>query len=91
VVNSANAINASYDKLSFVFLRDIAPVAGIFRTPLIMVVNPAVPAKTVPRVHRLRQGQSGQNQHGVARQRKFPSCAARISKERAMSLRGAQQ
>jgi tripartite-type tricarboxylate transporter receptor subunit TctC len=49
VVNSANAINATfYDKLSFVFLRDIAPVAGIFRTPLIMVVNPAVPAKTVP-------------------------------------------
>jgi tripartite-type tricarboxylate transporter receptor subunit TctC len=49
LANLANAINATlYDKLSFVFLRDIAPVAGIFRVPLIMVVNPTVPAKTVP-------------------------------------------
>jgi tripartite-type tricarboxylate transporter receptor subunit TctC len=37
-----------YDKLNFVFLRDIAPVAGIIRLPLVMVVNPSVPAKTVP-------------------------------------------
>src|SRR5262245_31329084 len=37
-----------YDKLSFNFIRDIAPVAGIIRVPLVMVVNPSVPAKTVP-------------------------------------------
>jgi tripartite-type tricarboxylate transporter receptor subunit TctC len=44
-----NAINATlYEKLNFDFIRDIAPVACIIRTPLIMVVNPAVPAKTVP-------------------------------------------
>jgi len=49
MVSSANAINATlYDKLSFVFLRDIAPVAGIIRLPLVMVINPSVPAKTVP-------------------------------------------
>lgn len=43
-----NAINASlYKKLPFDFLRDIAPVAGIARTPNIMEVNPSVPAKTV--------------------------------------------
>src|SRR5215510_2787113 len=43
-----NTINATlYDKLNFNFIRDIAPVACIIRTPLIMVVNPAVPAKTV--------------------------------------------
>ena len=46
---SANAINATlYDKLNFDFIRDIAPVAGIMRVPHVMVVNPSVPAKTVP-------------------------------------------
>ena len=45
----ANAINATlYDKLNFNFIRDIAPVAGIIRVPNVMVVNPSVPAKTVP-------------------------------------------
>jgi len=49
LVVSANTINATlYDKLSFVFLRDIAPVAGIFRVPQVMEVNPSIPAKTVP-------------------------------------------
>src|SRR2546430_5371768 len=49
LVTAANAINATlYDKLSFVFLRDIAPVAGIFRVPQVMEVNPSIPAKTVP-------------------------------------------
>src|SRR5262245_56422973 len=44
-----NAINATlYDKLNFNFIRDIAPVAGITRQPIVMVVNPSVPAKTVP-------------------------------------------
>jgi tripartite-type tricarboxylate transporter receptor subunit TctC len=49
LVNSTNTINATlYDKLSFVFLRDIAPVAGVFRNSFVMVVNPSVPASTVP-------------------------------------------
>jgi tripartite-type tricarboxylate transporter receptor subunit TctC len=44
-----NAINATlYDKLNFVFLRDIAPVAGVLRGPYVIVVNPSVPAKSVP-------------------------------------------
>ena len=48
LVNPANAINATlYPKLSFNFIRDIAPVAGIMRVPNVMEVNPAVPAKTV--------------------------------------------
>jgi tripartite-type tricarboxylate transporter receptor subunit TctC len=43
------AINTNlYDNLNFVFLRDIAPIASIVRSPLIMVVHPAIPAKTVP-------------------------------------------
>ena len=46
---SANAINATlYDNLNFNFIRDIAPVASIVRGPFVMVVNPSVPAKTVP-------------------------------------------
>ncbi len=48
-VASPNAINASlYDNLSFNFIRDIAPVAGIMRYPYVMVVNSSFPAKTVP-------------------------------------------
>ena len=65
LVNPANAINASlYPKLSFNFLRDMVPVAGIIRVPNVMEVNPGVPAKTVARVHRLRQGQPEQDQLG---------------------------
>jgi tripartite-type tricarboxylate transporter receptor subunit TctC len=37
-----------YDKLSFNFMSDIAPVASIIRFPNVMVVNPSVPAKTLP-------------------------------------------
>jgi tripartite-type tricarboxylate transporter receptor subunit TctC len=49
LVTVANAFNATlYDKLNFNFIRDIAPVAGIMRVPNVMVVNPSVPAKTIP-------------------------------------------
>jgi tripartite-type tricarboxylate transporter receptor subunit TctC len=49
LVNAQNTINSAlYDKLSFNFLRDIAPVAGIDRVPLVMEVNPSFPAKTLP-------------------------------------------
>jgi tripartite-type tricarboxylate transporter receptor subunit TctC len=45
----ANAINATlYDKLNFNFIRDIAPVARIAYTPLVVVVHPSVPVRTVP-------------------------------------------
>lgn len=48
LVNPANGINASlYAKLSFNFIRDIAPVAGIARVPNVMIVPPDFPAKTV--------------------------------------------
>jgi tripartite-type tricarboxylate transporter receptor subunit TctC len=49
VAGLSNAANESlYEKLNFNFIRDIAPVAGIIRTPLIMEVNPSFPARTVP-------------------------------------------
>jgi len=48
-VTQTNAINASlYDALNFDFIRDIQPVAGILRVAAVMMVNPAVPANTVP-------------------------------------------
>jgi tripartite-type tricarboxylate transporter receptor subunit TctC len=49
IAASPNAINATlYDNLNFNFIRDIAAVAGVERMPLVMAVNPALPAKTVP-------------------------------------------
>jgi tripartite-type tricarboxylate transporter receptor subunit TctC len=49
LAGSPAAINATlYDKLNFNFTADIAPVAAIERMPLVMVVNPSLPAKTVP-------------------------------------------
>jgi tripartite-type tricarboxylate transporter receptor subunit TctC len=49
LVSTVAAINTTlYERLSFDFIRDIAPVAGILRVPSVMDVNPSVPAKTVP-------------------------------------------
>jgi tripartite-type tricarboxylate transporter receptor subunit TctC len=49
LAGTSNAINATlYDKLSYNFIRDIAPIAPIVRFPYIMMVNPSVPAKTLP-------------------------------------------
>ena len=49
VIGANNAINATlYDNLNFNLFRDIVPVAGIYRVPQVMEVNPAFPAKTVP-------------------------------------------
>src|SRR5215831_8486864 len=48
-VGSNNMINATlYEKLNFDFIRDIAPVASVYRVPQVMEVNPSFPAKTVP-------------------------------------------
>ncbi len=48
-VTQTNAINATlYDTLGFDFIRDIEPVASILRVPAVVMVNPSVPAKTVP-------------------------------------------
>jgi tripartite-type tricarboxylate transporter receptor subunit TctC len=49
LVGASAAINATlYRNLGFNFIRDIAPVASVFRVPLVMEVNPAFAAKTVP-------------------------------------------
>jgi tripartite-type tricarboxylate transporter receptor subunit TctC len=49
LVDATPTISATlYDKLSFDFVRDIAPVAGVARQPQMMLIHPSVPAKTVP-------------------------------------------
>jgi len=46
---TTNAINVTlYDKFDFDFLHDIAPIAGVFRLPMVLLVNPSFPAATVP-------------------------------------------
>jgi tripartite-type tricarboxylate transporter receptor subunit TctC len=48
-VATTNAINATlYESLNYDLIRDIAPVAGTILTPIVMVVSPSVPVKTVP-------------------------------------------
>ena len=49
LVDGTASINATlYEKLNYNFIRDIATVAGVVRLPNLMMVNPSVPAKTVP-------------------------------------------
>ena len=49
LVSPPNAIGATlHDKLNYNFIRDIAPVAGISREPQVVLVNPSVPARTIP-------------------------------------------
>ena len=48
-VTQTNAINGTlYKNLKFNFMQDIAPVAGVITVPTVMMVNPGVPAKTLP-------------------------------------------
>jgi tripartite-type tricarboxylate transporter receptor subunit TctC len=49
IVGTTQATNAAlYDKLNFDLIRDIAPIAGVFRGALVIVVHPSVPARSVP-------------------------------------------
>lgn len=65
--STANTVNASlYNKLSFDFVRDIAPVASISYEPNIMVVNPSVPAKTIPEFIAYAKANPGKINYGSA-------------------------
>src|SRR5258708_7382173 len=49
LATSPNAVNATlYEKLNFNFIRDIAPVAGIIRVPMIILLHPSLPPKPLP-------------------------------------------
>ena len=78
-VNSQNAISPTlYPDLTFNFLRDIAPIGQISLAPLIMEVNPVGSCQYRSRIHRLRQSQSRQDQHGVGRRRRPAASRRRI-------------
>ncbi len=48
VIETSSAINATlYERLSYNLIRDIAPVVGLIRVPMVMVVHPSFPAKTL--------------------------------------------
>ena len=65
---AVNTVNATlYEKLSFNFVADVAPVAGLVRFPNVMTVGASFPARSVPGVHRLRKGKSGQDQSWLVR------------------------
>src|SRR5262249_11320744 len=71
VMDSAPALNATlYDKLTFNFIHDIAPVSGIASQPVVMVINPSLNAKTVYEFITYANAKSGQGQHGLGRHRK---------------------
>jgi tripartite-type tricarboxylate transporter receptor subunit TctC len=62
-----NAINTTlFQNLGFDFTRDIAPVASLFGVPLVVEVNPSVPAHTVPEFLALAKSQPGRIKVGYA-------------------------
>ena len=70
MIAPANTINATlFDNLSFNFIRDIAPVAGMLRTFYVMVVNPSFAAKTVPEFIAYAKANPRQDQLRLGRRR----------------------
>jgi tripartite-type tricarboxylate transporter receptor subunit TctC len=60
MLGAGHTINATlFDKLNFDFVRDIAPVASIIDTPLVVEVNPSVPARTIPEFIAYAKGNAG--------------------------------
>jgi tripartite-type tricarboxylate transporter receptor subunit TctC len=60
MISPPAAINATlYEKLNFNVVRDLAPIATAIKMPFVLVVNPAVPAKTVPELIALAKAKPG--------------------------------
>ena len=88
---TANAINATlYDKLNFNFIRDIAPVASIIRVPYVMVVNPSVPAKTVPEFIAYAKANPGKINMASAGNGTAPACIRRAVQDDGRRQHGAR-
>src|SRR3954467_13742899 len=87
LVGSPNAINATlYEKLSFNFLRDIAPVASLMRGALVMVVHPSVPAKTLPEFIAYAKANPGKLSYGSGGMGGMTHIAAELFKQQAGGL-----
>jgi tripartite-type tricarboxylate transporter receptor subunit TctC len=60
MISPPAAINATlYEKLNFNVIRDLAPIASVIRMPFVLLVNPSVPAKTVPELIALARANPG--------------------------------
>lgn len=67
LVTQSNAINATlYRNLSFDFMRDITPVASLLHAPSVLVINPAVPASTIPELIAYAKANPGKLNMGTA-------------------------
>ena len=78
---TADAVNATvYDHLSFNFIRDIAPVGSIADGPLVLVVHPSFPAKTVPEFIAYAKANPGKINFGSAGVGPWPSWPGNCSK-----------
>ena len=81
LVGTSHTVNATlYDKLNFNFVRDIAPVGGIIRQPQVMLVNPSVPAKTVPEFIAYAKANPGKINMASAATGAAPICPASCSR-----------
>jgi tripartite-type tricarboxylate transporter receptor subunit TctC len=84
LATSSNAVNATlYDKLSFDFIRDTAPVASIMRVPNVMVVNPSVPAKTLPEFIAYAKANAGKINMATAGNGSTPHISGELFKQMA--------
>jgi len=84
LLTSANAVNVTlYDKSNFDFVTDILPVAAIMRVPNIMVVNPSVPAKTVPEFIAYAKANPGKINMGTAGIGTTPQMSGELFKQMA--------
>jgi tripartite-type tricarboxylate transporter receptor subunit TctC len=65
LVGPPSAINATLyeNKLSYNFLRDVSPIAGIFRVPNVVVVHPSFPTRTIPELIAYAKANPGKINH----------------------------
>ncbi len=87
LVGSPNAINATlYENLDFNFLRDIAPVAGLTRGALVMVIHPSVPAYKIPEFIAYAKANPGKLSYGSGGVGGITHIAAELFKQAAGGL-----
>jgi tripartite-type tricarboxylate transporter receptor subunit TctC len=81
LVAISNALNTTlYESLNYNFLRDVTPVASFVRVPLVMEVNPSVPAKTVPEFIAYAKANSGKVNMASAGNGTSPQVAGELFK-----------
>ena len=87
LVGSPNAINATlYSNIKFDFIRDIAPVAGLMRGALVMVVHPSVPVSTLPEFVAYAEANPGKLSYGSGGIGGITHITAELFKQRAGGL-----